>query len=276
MLIMTLALVILLTSLVGGFLYAAGTYVLNSGWEETDAKLLGLAEAGLQKAIWNLKTPVSGAGQGENWTTAGTTENLGDGSYTMVVIRYDFALAANGASASDDPAQTNSSVGPPKAIDGSDSTYWESLEEPKNGNPQDLIITFPYPLTLNRVRFLAPSANTRPRDYEWAVSSDGVSYNTVLDVNNNGNVDSDTDGPDVFSGEPDVQYLRLRTTQDGQGGTKRVRVSTLEALGAKVTSTGTITVSGQAYTRAISQTLVADDDTPENEVAYVQPDWSEP
>ncbi len=277
-LVFTLAVMILLVSLVGGFLYAASVFISNSGWEETDAKVLWLAEAGLQKAIWDLKTPAGSGGQEESWTTAGTTENLGDGSYTMVVSRYDFALASNGATASNSPAQTSSAIGPAKAIDGDGSTYWESKNEPKVSDPQDLIVAFPYPLTLNKVRFLSPSSATRPRDYTWAVSSDGSSYTTVLTVTSNSNVDSDTDGPDVFSAQSNVKYLRLRTTQDGQNNPKVVRVSTLEAIGSKITSTGTMTVSGNTYTRTVSETVIADDGlsgSPENQKAYYEPDWIE-
>ena len=268
-LVMALALTILLVGLVGGFLYAAGLSILNSGWEETDAKVFWLAEAGLQKGIWNLKTPSGSGGQGESWTTAGTTENLGDGSYTMAVARWDFALAANGSSAS----ATSSAAGtaPGDAIDGSDSTYWESDANPSAGNPQDLIITFPYALTINKVRFLAPSSSTRPRDYTWAVSSDGASYTTVVTANNN----SATDVTDTFSAQSNVLYLRLRTTQDGQGNPQRVRVSTLEAIGARITSTGTITAGGTDYTRTIRQAVVADDESPQSRVAYYEPDWIE-
>ena len=271
-LIITLSVMILLVALVGSFLYAVSILTLNSGWGETDAKIFWLAEAGLQKAVWDLKTPAGSGGQGEAWTTAGTTENLGDGSYTMVVARWDFALAANGSSASDSPAQTDAAVGPAKAIDGNDGTYWESLDEPKNNSPQDLIVVFPYPLTINKVRFLAPSTDTRPRDYEWAVSTNGTSYTTVLTVNNNNDVDSDTDGADVFSAQSNINYLRLRTTQDGQGGIKRVRIAILEAVGSKVTSTATV----GTLTRTISQTVVADDGSPENQRAYYQIDWTEP
>ena len=272
-LIMTLMLMILLTTLVGGFLYATSVFVGNSGWEETDAKLIALAEAGLHKAIWNLKTPAGSGGQGESWTTAGTTQSLGDGTYTMVVERWDFALAANGSTASDNPAQPDSSIGPAKAIDGSDSTYWESRDEPKNHEPQDLIITFPYPLTINKVRFLSPSSGARPRDYEYAVSTDGSSYTTVVTGDN---VDHDPAGvTDTISAQSNVKYLRLRVTKDGQGDPKRVRVSTLESIGSRVTSTGTITATGQTYTRAVRQTLVADDGSPQNQVAYVQSDWAE-
>ncbi len=271
-LVMTLSVTILLVSVAGGFLYAAGVFIANSGWEETDAQTFWLAEAGLHKAIWNLKTPAGSGGRGEGWTTAGTTENLGAGSYTMVVERWDFALAANGSAASDSPSQTNGSIGPAKAIDGDGSTYWESLDEPKDNSPQDLIVTFPYPMTINKVRFLSPSSSTRPRDYIWAVSTDGTGYTTVVTVNNNGA----TDRTDTFTAQTNVRYLRLRTTEDGQQNPKRVRISTLEAIGARVSSTGTITATGQSYARQVRQTLVADDASPQSQVAYIQSDWTEP
>lgn len=270
-LVMVLALMILLTSLVGGFLYAASVFVANSGWEETDAQLLALAEAGLHKAVWNLKTPTSGVGQGEDWTTSGTTESLGDGTYTMVVERWDFALASNGATASDDPQQADSSTGPDKAIDGSDSTYWESKDKPTPANPQDLIVAFPYPWVVNKVHFLSPSSGSLPKDYEWAVSTDGSTFTTVVSATDNG----DTDVTDVFSAQSDVTHVRLRTTKDGEGNPQRVRISTLGVIGSRVTSTGRITATGQTYTRVIRQTLAADDGSPENQKAYVQPDWAE-
>lgn len=270
-LIVTLALTLFLTSLVGGYLYAVAVFTADSGWSQTDAQVLWLAEAGLQKAIWNLKTPSGSGGQGEGWTTAGTAESLGEGSYTMVVERWDFARAANGSSASDNPAQGSSSIGPAKTIDADDSTYWESAGNPGNSSPQDLIITFPSPLTVNKVRFLAPSDSTRPRDYTWEVSSDGSSYTTVVTVNNN----DAADRTDTFSAQSSVTHLRLQTTQDGQGAPQRVRISTLEAIGARVTSTGTITATGQNYTRRVRQTLVADDGSPQSQVAYVQSDWTE-
>ncbi len=266
---MTMALAILLVSLVGGFLFATGVFISNSGWEETDMKTFWLAEAGLQKGIWNLKTPTGSGGQGENWTTAGTTENLSGGSYTLVVARYDFALAANGATAS--ASSSGGGTVPGNAIDGNDGTYWESGGNPSNSNPQDLIIQFPYTLTINKVRFLAPTASTRPRDYEWAVSTDGSSYTTVVTVSNN-NV---TDRTDTFSAQSNVNYLRLRTTQDGQNNPQRVRVSTLEAIGSKITSAGTVTATGQNYTRTVIQTVVTDDGSPQNQVAYYEPDWVE-
>ena len=188
----------------------------------------------------------------------------------MVVARQDFALAANGATASDNPAQTNSSIGPAKAIDGDNSTYWESLNNPSNVNPQSIIIAFPYPLTINKVRFIAPTATNRPRNYTWAVSADGSSYTTVVTVTNNGS----TDVTDTFSAQSNVSYLRLSVTREGSGSNK-IRVATLEAIGSKITSTGTVAATGQNYTRTVIQTVVADDGSPQNQVAYYEPDWSE-
>lgn len=273
---MTLAIVIVLVSLVGGFLCATGVFIANSGWEETDAKILWLAEAGLQKAIWNLKTPAAGGGQGENWATAGTTENLADGNYTMVVSRYDFALAANGATAS--ATSSGGGTSPANAIDGSDATYWESASQPSGGNPEEIIVTFPYTLTVNKVRFLVPSGTEHaPKNYTWAVSTDGVAYTTVANISNN----ADRDVTDAFSASS-ARYLKLTVTQvgiivppGGPPGVARARVATLEAIGSKITSTGAIAVSGDDYTRTVVQTVVADDASPQNQVAYAEPDWAE-
>ena len=224
----------------------------------------------MQKAVWNLKTPSGSGGQGENWTTAGTTQVLGGGSYTMVVERWDFALSSNSAAAS----ATSSSAGNPasNAIDNNAATFWESNAQPTAGSPQDLIITFPYPLTLNKVRFVAPSSQTVPRDYTWAVSSNGVSYTSVGAVGNN---NTTLDVTTTFSAQSSVSYLRLRVTQDGTGNPQRVRVSLLEAIGSRVTSTGTIAVSGTNYTRSARQAFVTDDASPQSQVAYKEPDWSE-
>ncbi len=273
---MTVALTILLVSLAGGFLYATGLFIGNSGWEELDSKVFWLAEAGMQRAIWNLKTTAGGGGQGENWTTVGVTENLGDGSYTMVVAAWDFALSANGSTAS----ATSSSSGNPasNAIDGNNTTtYWESNAEPTGGSPQDLIITFPYTLTINKVRFIAPSSSTVPRDYQWAVSSNGVAYTNVGAAGSN-NATLDVTTTFSVAANPaaaSVNYLRLRVTEDGNGNPKRVRVLTVEVAGRRVTSTGTVTASGNTYTRAVRGTVVTDDASPQSQVAYKEPDWLE-
>jgi hypothetical protein len=45
-----------------------------------------IAEAGIQKAIWNITTPVGLGGQGSSWRTAGLTESFGGGQYTVSVL----------------------------------------------------------------------------------------------------------------------------------------------------------------------------------------------
>lgn len=269
-LIMVLAVMILLIGLVGGFLYATSILVLNSGWEETDAKVLWLAEAGLQKGIWNLKTPVGSGGQGETWTTAGTTENLGDGSYTMVVARWDFALSSNSATAS--ASSSNGTNLPANAIDNSTTTFWESGSNVSSSVPGVITTTFPYTLTLNQVRFLVPSGSTAniPRDYTWQVSTDGSTFSTVVTVTGN----SSTDVTNIFNATANVNYLRLRVTRTNTNN-RRVRIATLEAIGSKITSTGTIITGGNTLTRTVVQTVVTDDASPQSQVAYIQPDWVE-
>ena len=269
-LISTFIIMITLTVVAAGFLYMNSIQNVAMGSDIISSKAFWLAQAGLQKAIWNLKTPTGSGGQGENWNTdvTGTIiENLGDGSYTMACVPYDFSLSSNGAIASDDPVQTDSSIAPAKAIDNDVSTYWESLDEPKNNSPQDIIINFPYPLTINKVRFLSPSSGARPRDYTWEVSSDGTTYTIVVTVNNN----TATDVTDTFTAQSNVNYLRLRTTKDGQGDPKRVGVATLEVIGSKITSTGTVS----SFNRKIEQTVVADESSPQSQVAYNEIDWNE-
>lgn len=240
------------------------------GYDIASSKALWLAEAGLQKAIWNLMTPVGSGGQGESWTTTGIAENLGDGNYAMAVERWDFVLAANGSSASATSEQGSNTAA--NAIDGNDATYWESVNQPTATNPEEIIITFPYTLILNKVRFLIPSTSDHsPRNYSWQVSADGVNYTTVASVTNNANADL----TDTFSAASNVNYLKLLVTLVGivvppQGvpGSPRVRIATLEAIGSKITSTGTVS----SLSRKIEQAVVADDATV---TAYNQKDWNE-
>lgn len=269
-LILTFIMLISLTAITIAFLYMTSVRVKVMGYDTASSQALWLAEAGLQKAIWNLMTPTAAGGQGEDWTTSGTAESLGAGSYTMVVARRDFALAANGSSASATSEQGANLAA--NAIDGNDAAYWESVNQPTASNPEEIIITFPYALTLNKVRFLIPSASDHsPRNYSWQVSADGVNYTTVVNVTNN----SSADVTDTFTAASNVKYLKLQVTLVGiavppQGipGVPRVRIATLEAIGSKITSTGTVS----SLSRKIEQAVVADDSTV---TAYNQKDWNE-
>lgn len=252
------------------FLYMNSLRLKGSGYDISGSQALWLAEAGLQKAVWNFKTSVAGGGQGENWTSSGTTESLGSGNYTMVAARWDFGLAAHGASASSSSAQGLNAAA--NAIDGNDATYWESANQPTSANPEEIIIAFPYTLTINKVRFLIAAVSDRvPRNYTWEVSTDGVTYTIVATVNNNANPDV----TDTFTAATNVNYLKLKTTlvgvvipPRGGPGIPRVSIATLEAIGAKITSTGSV----NEMSRKIEQTVVADDATA---TAYNEKDYNE-
>ncbi len=262
-LLMTFIIMATLSAIGVGFLYMISIQLRGSAYDVASSKAFWLAEAGLQKAVWNLKTPVGSGGQGEDWTTAGTTEDLGDGDYTMVVERWDWALAANSAAAS--ASSENGDYLAINAIDGDDDSYWQSGSKPTPGNPQEIIITFPYALTINKVRFYLPSGSSqqRPKEYSWQVSSDDLSYTTVASDSNN----SDTEVTDEFTAETNVSYLKLEVTKVG-GGPEGVIIATLEAIGSKVTSTGTADVMN----REIEQTVAVDDLT---QTAYNERDWNE-
>ena len=267
-LILTFIVMVTLTVIVAAFLYMTSIQIKSAGYDLLSAKALWLAEAGIQKAVWNLKTPVTSGGQGEDWTTAGATESLGDGSYTMVVARWDYALASNGATASGTYAAAG--VEPAKAIDNNDATYWESAEKPKPGTGNfdkspELIITFPYILTINKIRFLVPAGSSQqaPKDYTWEVSSDGVNYTIVISNKNN----NKTDVTHAFSAAFNVKYLKLKVAKI-VGGSDGVRIATMEAIGARITVTGTV----NSISRKITRTVVADDAT---QTAFPQIDWNE-
>lgn len=258
-LLLTFIMMVSLTAITVSFLYMSSAQLKGSGYDVASSKALWLAEAGIQKAVWNLKTPIGSGGEGEDWTTSGSTENLGNGSYTMVVARWNFALEDNGASASATSEQGgNIAI---KAIDGNDGTFWQG-DTPTVANPQDLIIIFPYRLTVNKVRFLASTSARRPKDYSWQVSTDGVNYTVVLNVTNNGSLDV----TDIFTAVANIKYLKLRITANAGGS--GVRVSTLEAIGSKITSTGSVA----SLNRKIEQTIVADDAT---QTAFDEIDWNE-
>lgn len=263
--VLVLSFIILVTmaSMVGSYLFTTSVVLKSVGFGDVDDKVIALAEAGLRKAVWSLMTPTP-VGRGENWTTAGVTESLGSGSYTMVVARWDFAFAANGSTAT--ASSSTGSHTANKAIDGDDSTYWESKDKPTAANPEEIIITFPYTLTLNKVRFLTSDSNNRPKNYTWRISTDGSSYTTVVTVSGNSN----TDVTNTFTAASNVNYLKLSVTESGQAN-KKVRVATLEAIGSRITSTGTI----DSLSRTVTQTVVADDGAPQNQVAFYEPDWTE-
>jgi hypothetical protein len=263
-LILSFMVLIGLTSLAGNFIYTQSAVTKAAVFEVDFDKVLWLAEAGLQKAVWNLMTTSGGGGQGEDWTTGGTSENLGDGSYNMVVARWDWALSSNLSTATATTEEVGHEVD--KAIDGDDTTYWETKTKPLPPGYEYIIISFPYKLTLNKARYFTPSADSQkaPKDYEWQVSTDGVSFTTVFSSSSGTN-----DELNEFSPQNNVNYLKLYVTKIGGGSLHDgMIVATVEALGSKITSTGTI----GDVSRKIEETAAIDDATT---YSFEQIDWAE-
>jgi hypothetical protein len=261
-LLLTLIVMITLTSVVGAYLGFVRCSTRSTGAQITDSQVVYLAEAGLQKAVWNLMRTVANGGQGENWTTAGTTESLGDGSYTMVVERWDWALAANNSAASATSEESGHEAD--KAIDGDDGTYWETLTKPLPSHCEHITIAFHYALTINKARYVAPDYQKGPKEYEWQVSTDGVNYTTVFS-NSSGTMDETNE----FAAVSNVNYLRLWVSKIGGGALQEgLRVSTVEAIGSKIIVTGTV----DGNNRLIEETVAVDD---ASEEAYDQIDWDE-
>ena len=88
-LVMTFAIMLLLLALTGGYLVMTSVSIRNSGWEETDAHLIWLAEAGLAKGVWYLRVNTPVWPPGASFTE---TLGLGAGQYQVTVVRNAGAL----------------------------------------------------------------------------------------------------------------------------------------------------------------------------------------
>jgi hypothetical protein len=263
-LLLTMVLMTSLSAISGGLVISLTHDYRAMKFKSNDDKSFWLSEAGMQKAIWNLMTTVANGGQGENWTTAGTTESFGDGNYKMVVVRWDWALAANGGLAS--ATTSEASHGPENVNDGDDGTYWETVTKPLPPSYESVTIAFPYTLTINKVRFVVPSgaSQQRPKEYQWQVSTNGTNYTTVFS-----NANGTTDELNEFTAVNNVNFLRLYITKTGGGALSLgVKVATIEAIGSKITVTGTV----NSQTRVIEQTVAVDDATT---TSTEQIDWNE-
>ncbi|MFH1771503.1 MAG: discoidin domain-containing protein [Candidatus Omnitrophota bacterium] len=264
-LILTFIVLVSIVAITLSFLTMVFYRTKGSGYDKLSSQSFWLAEAGLQKAIWNLKTPVASGGRGEDWTTVGTTENLATGSYTMEVERWDWALSAHNATAS--ASSSEAGHDPDNGIDGNDATWWESADKPRPPFYENIVIAFPYRLTINKARFVVPvgASQQRPSSYEWHVSTDGVNFTTVYTDTNNDSLDVTNE----FPAQANVNYLRLWVAKTGGGATALgVKVATVEAIGSKITVTAAVDI----LNRKIEQTVAVDDAGQE---AYDQIDWDE-
>ena len=82
-LLLTFLLLTGLSAVVGSLSFLTVTEIKNVSYTANRTRALYIAEAGMQKAMWELSTPVAYGGQGINWRTDNFTESFGGGSYTL-------------------------------------------------------------------------------------------------------------------------------------------------------------------------------------------------
>ncbi|MFH0887520.1 MAG: hypothetical protein V1843_05060 [bacterium] len=83
--ILTFILLIALSAFTTVFLFMISGNLRQLGSQVNYEKSFYIAEAGAEKALWYLKTPVADGGMGESWRTTGLTESFGGGQYTISV-----------------------------------------------------------------------------------------------------------------------------------------------------------------------------------------------
>ncbi|MBU0672464.1 MAG: hypothetical protein KJ732_05505 [Candidatus Margulisbacteria bacterium] len=94
-LLIVFILIIGLAAIVGSIAFLTSTSIKSAGYLIKNDKAFYIAEAGLEKAIWNFNT-----GIGSSWRTSGSTESFGGGSYTMRVAdapNGDVIITAEGS-----------------------------------------------------------------------------------------------------------------------------------------------------------------------------------
>jgi len=88
-LLFTLIVMIVLTSVSGAYLGFVQSSTKSTGAQITDAQAFYVAEAGLQKAVWNILTPVPQGGWGKFGAGQSRSEeaSFGAGTYSVTAIR---------------------------------------------------------------------------------------------------------------------------------------------------------------------------------------------
>lgn len=84
-LLLTFILLVALAAVFMSFYFLLIGRARNQPLEKNRVRAFYIAEAGIQKAIWNLITPTGLGGQGGAWRTTGLTESFGGGQYSISV-----------------------------------------------------------------------------------------------------------------------------------------------------------------------------------------------
>lgn len=85
-LIFTFVILVAISAIFLSFLYVTIARTRDIPAKKARAKAFYTAEAGINKAIWYLATPVGSGGMGEAWRTTGSSESFGEGIYYFSVL----------------------------------------------------------------------------------------------------------------------------------------------------------------------------------------------
>lgn len=113
-LILTFMVLIALTSIVTVYLYTTAMVAKSAGFGEVDDQALWLAEAGFQRALWQLATD-----SGFRMTPTNLSENVGAGSYSVTTSRSNatYTVASTGTVGPVSRKITQSVIATPNAFD---------------------------------------------------------------------------------------------------------------------------------------------------------------
>ena len=85
-LILTFILLVGISAILLSYIYLITGRVVGTASTSEKSKALYIAEAGINKATWQLMTPTGSGGQGNNWRVSASSESFGDGRYTFSIF----------------------------------------------------------------------------------------------------------------------------------------------------------------------------------------------
>lgn len=85
-LLFTMVITMAVAAVILSFVYVVIARTKDIPAKKAATKAFYTAEAGVNKAIWYLATPVGSGGMGEDWRTSGSTESFAGGAYTFSVL----------------------------------------------------------------------------------------------------------------------------------------------------------------------------------------------
>jgi len=84
-LMLTFIIMLAISSIFFSFIYVVTGRSRNLAAQKQSVRAFYIAEAGINKAIWYLTTPVASGGRGDAWRTSATSESFAGGAYTFSI-----------------------------------------------------------------------------------------------------------------------------------------------------------------------------------------------